>query len=330
MHRRKTGASAPFGAAAGLALIVALVAGAPAGAQEPRDQMVVTLMGTGTPLNDPDRFSFSNLVQAGGLNLMIDAGRGASIRLGQLGVPLGKIDGVFITHFHSDHTIGLGDILTTGYIRVPTLGGRTEPLALYGPPGVARLAEGLRLAFRSDIETRMLDEGVPEPATMFDVTEMEDGVIFERNGVTVTMFKVTHGEKIEPSVGYRVDYGDHSVTFSSDTRYDRRVVEAARGTDVLVHEAGAAPAETMENPIVRNILDHHTSPEKAGEVFAEAQPVLAVYSHVVRLFGPKGQITMREVVERTRATYSGPLLAAEDLTQFIIDDSGVAVLRGGI
>ncbi|NSY39364.1 MBL fold metallo-hydrolase [Leisingera sp. ANG59] len=292
--------------------------------------LVVTLLGTGTPLNEPDRFSFSNLVQAGGLTLLIDAGRGTSIRLGQLGIPLGKVDGVFLTHFHSDHTIGLGDVFATGYIRVPTLGGRTEPLELYGPAGTARLAEGLRLAFKSDIDTRMLDEGVPEAATSINAHEFDEGVVFERSGVRVTMFKVLHGEKIDPSVGYRIEYNGHSVVFSSDTKYDTRVIEAGRGADVLVHEAGAAPQDVMDNPIIQNILDHHTSPEDVGRVFSDAQPGLAVYSHVVRLFGKDRRISMREIVDRTRTTYSGPLVVAEDLTQIIIDEKGTTLLRGGL
>jgi len=127
------------------ALVMGLSAGmAQAQTEAPSKEMVVTLLGTGTPLNDPKRFGFSNLVQAGGLNLLIDAGRGASIRLGQLGVPLGKIDAVFISHFHSDHINGLGDIYSTGYIPVPTLGGRKDALNVYGPAGTQRLVEGMR------------------------------------------------------------------------------------------------------------------------------------------------------------------------------------------
>ncbi|RCK21757.1 hypothetical protein TH1_18530 [Thalassospira lucentensis MCCC 1A00383 = DSM 14000] len=319
--------------AATLALAIVTHA-APASAQDagaPDERaLVVTLLGTGTPLNEPDRFSFSNLIQAGGLNLLIDAGRGTSIRLGQLGIPLGKVDGVFMTHFHSDHTIGLGDLFATGYIRVPTLGGRTEPLELYGPAGTARLAEGLRLAFKSDIDTRMLDEGVPEAATTINAHEFDEGLVFDRNGVQVTMFRVLHGERIDPSVGYRVEYNGHSVVFSSDTKYDERVIEAGRGADVLVHETGAAPQDVMDNPIIQNILDHHTSPEDVGRVFSEAKPGLAVYSHVVRLFGKDGRIPMREIVDRTRTTYSGPLVVAEDLTQIIIDEKGTTLLRGGL
>lgn len=289
--------------------------------------LVVTLLGTGTPLNDPKRFGFANLVQAGGLNLLIDAGRGASIRLGQLKVPLGKIDGVFITHFHSDHINGLGDIYSTGYIPLPTLGGRKGPLDVYGPKGTKRLVEGMRSAYVLDAEIRMADGEVKESTTHMVGHEHEEGQIFEKNGVRVTMFKVFHGENIEPSVGYRVDYGNKSVAFSSDTKYYENVVKYGKGVDLLVHEAGAAPAEIMGNPVVQTILNHHTSPEDAGRVFSEANPKVAAYSHLVRLFGPKGQVTMDEIVDRTRSTYSGPLVVGEDLTQFRITDQGITIMQ---
>lgn len=295
--------------------------------EAPSKEMVVTLLGTGTPLNDPKRFGFSNLVQAGGLNLLIDAGRGASIRLGQLGVPLGKIDAVFISHFHSDHINGLGDIYSTGYIPVPTLGGRKEALNVYGPVGTKRLVDGMRAAYALDVETRMADGEVKESATQMTGHEFEEGVVFERNGVRVTMFKVFHGENIEPSVGYRVDYDGRSVVFSSDTKYHENVVKHGKGVDLLVHETGAAPIETMKNPVVQTILNHHASPEDAGRAFSEAGPKMAAYSHVVRLFGPNGQVTMTDVVQRTRETYSGPLVVGEDLMQFRLSDKGVSVMQ---
>jgi ribonuclease Z len=222
------------------------------------EDLIVTLLGTGTPALDLDRYGSSNLVQAGGLNLLFDAGRGASIRLGQLGIPLGKIDGVFLTHFHSDHVNGLADIYTTGYIQFPNLGNRALPLRLYGPRGTKRLAEGLHLTHLSDIETRMLDEGTPELATKITAEEGDEGVVFEQNGVKVTAFQVLHGEKIKPALGYRVDYKGKSVVFSGDTKYDENVISFSKGVNLLVHEAGLALEETMNNPTVRTILEHHT------------------------------------------------------------------------
>lgn len=293
------------------------------------DDMVVTLLGTGTPTLDPRRFGFSNLVQAGGLNLMFDAGRGASIRLGQLKLPIGKLDGVFLTHFHSDHTNGLADIFTAGYLG-GVIGGRKEAMHLYGPPGVARIAEGLRATYLSDIETRIADENIPEPATRIDVTELAEGVILDKNGVKVTMFKVNHGEKIEPAVGYRIDYKGKSVVFGGDTKYDENVIRFAKGANLLVHEAGLAAEDAQDMPNVKRVLGHHTLPEDAGRVFDQARPGMAVYSHVVRMDLPnKVRPTMAEVIRRTRKTYSGPLIVGEDLMQFQIGEAATAVMIAG-
>jgi ribonuclease Z len=224
---------------------------------------------------------------------------------------------------------GLADVYMTGYIAGPALGGRKAPLQLHGPRGTARLAEGLRLAHLSDVETRMLDEGIPEGGTQIDAHEAEQGVIFEKNGVKVIVFPVLHGERIKPSVGYRVDYKDLSVVFSGDTKYDENIIEFSKGVDLLVHEAGAAPLDMMEERVVKNVLSHHTSPEEAGRVFAQAEPDMVVYSHVVRMAGPHGRPTMREIVDRTRTTYSGPLVVGEDMMQFRIGGKGTSLLFGG-
>ncbi|HXW27842.1 MAG TPA: MBL fold metallo-hydrolase, partial [Xanthobacteraceae bacterium] len=127
--------------ALGLALAVfstsVLSQTAPSTPLDDSDQLVVTLLGTGTPELVASSFGNSTLVQAGGLNLLFDAGRGASLRLEQMGVSLGKIDGIFITHFHSDHLNGLSDVWMTGYL--PPIGARKTPLQVYGPTGTEHL-----------------------------------------------------------------------------------------------------------------------------------------------------------------------------------------------
>ncbi len=299
---------------------------APALAQTADDSnLVVTTLGTGTPSLKPNRFGAANLVQAGGLNILIDAGRGTSIRLQQAGVPPGKIDAVFLTHFHSDHVNGLADLFTIGFIKGGSLRRRVQPFQLYGPAGTKRLADGLRLAHKSDIDTRMLDENVPEIATQIDVHEMEEGVIFDKNGVKVTIFPVLHGEKIKPASGYRVDYKGKSVVFSGDTKYDRTLVKYGKGVDLLIHELGMSTPELAEKPAIQTILNHHTSPEDAGIIFRDAAPNLAVYSHMVLL----GLPPISEVITRTRTNYDGPLVIAEDLMQVIISDQGLSILKAG-
>jgi ribonuclease Z len=281
-------------------------------------QMVVTLLGTGTPLPSPSRDGNSTLVQAGGLNLVFDAGRGVAVRLAQVGVPLGKIDGVFLTHFHSDHLNGLADLWMTGYLPNPQFAGRNAPLDVYGPEGTAHLVNGLMETYSKDISIREADERVPDAGTRMSAHEFsKDGVILDRHGVTVTAFEVNHGPLIKPSYGYRVDYAGHSVAISGDTKYDPNVIKYGAGTDLLIHEVMVVPKAMDMTPAIQRILDHHTSPEDAGRIFSQAHPRMAVYSHIV-VPRPDG---LDELVARTRSTYSGPLVVGEDLTRFVIGSS---------
>jgi len=293
------------------------------------DEIVVTLLGTGSPEPSPTRFGPATLVQVGGLSLLFDAGRGVTVRLHQLGMSFGKgIHGIFLTHYHSDHVEGLPDLWMTGYMFGP-FGSRAKPMRLWGPAdgmtgpsGVAKIAKGLTEAFSDDIRIRQDDEHITAAATQIEAHDFRgDGVVFDEAGVKVSAFAVNHGDLIKPSVGYRVDYGPRSVTISGDTQFDENLIRQAMGTDLLIHEVFAISAQLATLPQLKPVADHHTSPEQAGTVFSRVKPKLAAYSHFV-LIGA----TAEEIVSRTRGTYQGPLEAGEGLMRFTIG-SGVAVNR---
>jgi ribonuclease Z len=288
-------------------------------------RMVVTLLGTGSPQLNPNRFGPSILVQAGGLNLVFDAGRGCSIRLDQVGVPLGKVDATFLTHFHSDHVNGLPDLWMTSYIQTP-YGDRRTPFRLFGPTGTVRIANAMRETFRDDIAIRMADEGIPEVRTRIEAKEFPEagGVVFDERGVRVTAIAVDHGRLIHPSVGYRVDYAGRSVALSGDTRFSPNLISKAKGVDLLIHEVFVMPAAAANDPTATAVRDHHTTPEEAGEVFNQVKPRLAVYSHIVQLrrVGMKPP-TIADLLARTRKVYKGPLTAGEDLTRYTLTARGV-------
>lgn len=290
------------------------------------DAMVVTLLGTGSPTPRPDRFGMSTLVQAGGLNLVFDAGRGCTVRLNQVGVALGKVDAVFITHFHSDHLNGLPDLWMTSYLP-PSFGRRTQPLDIYGPPGTGRLAETMRAAFADDVRIRMDDEHVREASTQLAAHEFTaDGVVFERDGVTVTAFAVEHGTLIKPAYGYRIDHRGRSVLLSGDTRLDENLIAHGQGLDLLVHEVAVAPKPIQDAPYIRTILDHHTTPEEAGAVFTRTKPRLAVFSHIVQLSDESNpRPDEAEIEQRARTTWAGDLAVGKDLDRFVLMPAGVAV-----
>jgi ribonuclease Z len=285
--------------------------------------MRVTLLGTGTPNPHPERFGPATLVEAGSQRLLFDAGRGVTIRLNQLGIPMREVTGVFITHFHSDHLVGLADLWLIGWLP-PNYGRRQVPLRIWGPSGLSKITAGMEEAYSTDIAIRVKDEALPRSAATFDVNEYsEGGVIFEHEGVTVTSFEVNHGELIKPAYGYRVDYAGRSVVISGDTRFDENVIKAAKGADLLVHEVVAIPEALFAvNPAMKRVEAHHTTAEEVGTVMSEAKPRLGVLTHYVLTSGPGiPPATREEVLERVKARYSGPVVAGHDLMAISVGET---------
>ena len=284
--------------------------------------MKVTLLGTATPTPRPERFGMSTLVEAGDQKLMFDAGRGATIRLWQLKVPLGRVDALFITHYHSDHVSGIPDLWLTGWL-APPFGRRTKPFHVIGPTGAKDLMANLQKAYALDIKIRLEDEKLPPDGVAVLAEDFDhDGVVYEKNGVRVVAFTVDHGDAIKPAVGYRVEYQGHSVVLSGDTRYNENVIKYGTGADVLIHEVGSARPELLENAFAQRIMAHHTSPKDAGRVFAQAKPKVAVYAHISLLSNERiPEPTLADVTAETRQTYDGPLQIGEDLMSFEIGDT---------
>lgn len=289
-------------------------------------EFCVTLLGTGSPAPVMRRFGPAVLVQAGGRNLLIDSGRGVTQRLMQLGLKLGEIEPLFITHLHSDHIVGIPDLWLTGWLEAG-YAQRKGPFRVRGPAGTQNLMDGLVQAFDWDIKARIADQNLDPANLKPEVTEIRQGVVYDQAGVKVTAFDVDHGELLKPAFGYRIDYAGRSVTISGDTRFSENLIKHATGTDLLIHQVAAARAELLEQATFKVILDHHTKPEEAGTVFSRTKPKLAVYYHFVLLGSPRvPPITEKEVVELTRKTYAGPLVVGEDLMAFRIDVDQVVQL----
>ena len=283
----------------------------------------VTLLGTGTSVPMPDRLGPATLVEAGDQKLLFDAGRGATIRLYQLRIPLNKLGPLFLTHFHSDHVVGIPDIWLSGWLGGPWAR-RTRPFHVVGPLGTNDLMQNLGKAFAADIRIRGVDEKYPAEGIAVIADEFSaEGVVYERDGVRVTAFEVDHGDEVKPAFGYRIDYGGRSVVISGDTRFSENVIKHGTGADLLVHEVAAVRPELLKDQQVQRAMAHHTSPQEAGRVFSRARPKLAVYTHLVlvaRVNMP--ELTAEELVAQTRETYDGPLQVGEDLMRFDIGDGG--------
>lgn len=281
-----------------MALVPALAAG---------QGIKVTLLGTGAPPPVMNRFGPSTLVEAGGQKFLFDAGRGALQRLAQLRVRWQDVDGVFFTHLHSDHVVGFPDLWLTGWLVGP---GRDRPLHVWGPRGTKKMMSHLEQAYEFDIRIRLYDDRAAPEGIVVLAEDISEGVVFEKGGLKITAFEVDH-KPVKPAFGYRVDYGGRSVVLSGDTRVSQNLIRHAQGIDLLVHEV--VSPETFQRAGVRperakTVIEHHVTPEQAGEVFAKTKPRLAVYSHIVLPIA-----TEQDLIPPTRKTYAGPLELGEDL-----------------
>lgn len=301
-------------------IVLALTALAPATAAG--QEIKVTLLGTGSPPPVMNRFGPSILVEAGGGKFLFDAGRGALQRLAQLGVRWQDVDGLFLTHLHSDHVVGFPDLWLTGWL---VGAGRSRPLHVWGPRGTRKMMSHLEQAYEYDIRIRLYDDRASPDGVVILAEDIGEGVVHEKGGVKITAFDVDH-TPVKPAFGYRIDHAGRSVVLSGDTRVSDNLIRHAQGVDLLVHEvaspetfqrAGAPPERA------KSVVAHHVTPEQAGEVFSRTKPKLAVYSHIVL-----PTATEQDLLPSTRKTYSGPLEIGEDLMVITVGEK-VEVRRPG-
>src|SRR5262245_37847355 len=289
--------------------LTAVKSRAPLAQTSAKDNLKVTLLGTGGgPPVDLQRFGASTLVETATQRLLFDCGRGAIIRLTELGKPLGSITKLFLTHLHSDHIVDIPDLLLSPW----GAGERRVPLEVWGPSGTVEMMDGLQKAFTFDIRVRSPINNENQEGIKVLSHDIKEGVVFDREGLKVTAFLVDHGPDT-PAYGFRVDYAGHSVALSGDTRVSENLIRAARGVDVLIHEVVDEGAfQRLSRERRERILALHTTAEQAGQVFSRVKPRLAVYSHAV------GE--PQKIIARTRTTYSGPLESGDDLMTIDISD----------
>lgn len=277
----------------------------------------VTLLGTGGVAPVMDRLGTSTLIEAGGHKYLVDAGRGALLRLTQIGVRWQEIDGVFLTHLHSDHVVGLPDLLLTGWLVNP---GRNRALRVWGPKGTESMTSHLGSAFASDIRFRQADDRASAEGIVVQGKDVTEGLVLRDGDLTITAFDVDHAPGM-PAFGYRIDYRGRSVVLSGDTRVSENLIRHSTGVDLLIHEV--AVRSTFERAgvpagRVSAVMDRHVSPQQAGEIFAKTKPRLAVYSHIAQ-----SSATEQDVIPPTREKYNGRVELGEDLMVIEIGDTVV-------
>jgi len=283
-----------------LLLLLSLLPTAQGESTEDRTIRVI-LLGTGGPELTPDRQGMATLVEAGGQQLLFDAGRGVLQRLYESRVKVTGVTQVFLTHLHNDHIEGLPSLWMTPWFLL----GRDRPMEVWGPTGTATMIAGMRAMYQFDMAHRANAFNKVENLGV-TVTEIKDGEIYDRGGVKVRAFSVWHDDG-NPAYGYRIDYKGRSVLLSGDTTYSDNLVKAGRGVDLIVHNVVAMSERLSDAPEMRPVLGKLTTPEQAAKVFQKDQPRLAVFSHIVKKELP-GRDGDKTILQRVRkAGYDGPL-----------------------
>ncbi len=297
-----------------------------AGAKAKPDFQVI-MLGVGTPVPFMHRFGPATLVIAGGKYLLFDAGRGVTQRLWENKIALGRPDVLFLTHLHSDHVVGIPDLLLTGWLKSP-FGKRKGNFVVRGPKGTENMMAHMVKAFAADIDIRVKDQKFTRVGVTPDALDIAPGPVYIDGGVKVTAIEVNHGEKIKPTVGYRIDYKGRSVVISGDTKYHPPLAKAAKGVDLFIHSIAGAKKELLaSNKMWQTILDHHTGPEDVGRMFATAKPKMGALYHLVTLTNGKIKPPkLSDLLARLKTTYKGPVTIGADQTRFIIGTNGVEVI----
>ena len=284
-----------------------------------RDGLHILFCGTGSPLPGGNRGEACTAVIANGQLFIFDAGEGAGRSLSRMAAPLGQAQAVFLTHLHSDHINGLGNLALLRWVGSTA----SAPLPLLGPAGTAEVGAAFNAAYRLDADYRTAHHGekvAPPTGAGFAPRDIAPGVVYDAGGVRITAFAVRH-DPVTPAFGYRLDWDGRSVTISGDTAATPALAQAAVGTDVLVAEllnpalvkrmsaTAAANGQPARAKIFADIIDYHITPAEAGAAAHAARARQLVFTHIVPAV-PGFMESM--LIKGASDAYSGPVKIAAD------------------
>ena len=276
----------------------------------------IVMLGTGTPIPTPDRSGPATAIVVDGKAYLVDFGPGvvrraaaASTEYGGAieGLAVDKLGIAFLTHLHHDHSAGLPDLVYTSWTH-----GREAPLELYGPEGIKAMAEHVAAAWEEDNRYRLygLEPAAPE-GWKINAHEIDEGVVYQDERVTVEAFKVKHGTWPN-AYGYRFTTPDKVIVISGDAAYDPTIEKMATRADILIHEVVSEEAVNARDPFWQNYhRSNHTTSHELATLANRAKPGLLILYHVL-VFGLEDDIVLKEV----KARYDGNVVLAEDLDIF--------------
>jgi ribonuclease BN (tRNA processing enzyme) len=273
------------------------------------------ILGSGTPIPDALSSGPSVAIVAGGQAYLFDAGAGvvrraqeAAERYRMPALVAPNLTRLFLTHLHSDHTLGYADVILT-----PWVAGRQEALEVFGPKGTAAMTEHLKLAFRDDIEIRTHGLEREDPAGLrVNVHEISAGPVYRDAHISVRAISVLHGSWPQ-AFGYVIEAGGRTIVLSGDTAPCPAIEEACQGCDILVHEVYSAARFPRLPPSEREYhAAFHTSTTELAAIAARSKPKLLVLYHQL-YFGPREGVDLEKEI---RQGYSGKVVSSRDLDSF--------------
>lgn len=272
----------------------------------------VILLGTGMPRPNPEASGPATAVVVGNRTFLFDAGPGVMRQLAAAKLPINGVSALFISHLHSDHTLGLPDLLLTSWVM-----GRKSPLLAFGPHGLRAMTDHIFEAWKEDIVVRETGlEKIAPGGYRVDVREISSRVLYDSSGVRIIAIPVLHG-KWEEAYGFRIETPGRVIVISGDTRYSPELQAAARGADILIHEAypevRLAPEKRPGGELWPEYMrQFHTSDVEVGRLAAAAQPKLLILHHLVRMQG-----TDTELLDGVRrGGFQGRTVIGRDLERY--------------
>lgn len=266
----------------------------------------VTLLGTGSPIPDPQRAGPSTLVRAGGQTFLVDCGRGVLQRAAAVGVGAGGLTALLLTHLHSDHITDLGDVITTRWVTtlVPT------PLTIIGPPGTRAVVEAQLASLALDVGYRLdHHEDLTEPPAVV-VHEHTDGEVWSEGGVRITVAPTDH-RPVAPTIGFRVEHEGASAVLAGDTVPCPTLDELAAGAGALVHTVIRRDLlEPVPLQRLKDVCDYHSSVEEAAATAARVGVGILVLTHYVPAIQPGQEDEWRA---RAASAFDGRIELGDDL-----------------
>lgn len=269
--------------------------------------MKITLLGTGSPLPDPNRAGPSTLVQAGGANFLFDCGRGVLMRLAGAGLFPQMLQRLLLTHLHSDHITDLNDLITTRWAMSPA----PNPLPVIGPPGASRVIERTLTMLDDDIGYRLAHHADLTEPPRCEVEEIGDGVAYDEAGVRIVAAPTDH-RPVVPTVGYRVEHDGRAVVIAGDTVPCDGLDQLCEGADAYVQTVIRPDlVEKIPSERLQDIVDYHSSVTDAARTAKRAGVRTLVLTHMVPAVFPGAE---QEWIDLARQDFDGDVVLAEDLT----------------